>query len=95
VRHLAYPYGACGLREEHLAKESGYLSAVTTRHGQLSGGQLNQFALPRIGISSGFDTEISFAAKMNRVQLAAQTLLARESHASRLAWPHDSGLRPA
>src|SRR3984893_15043986 len=38
VRHLAYPYGtpgACGPREERLAKELGYLSAATTRHGQL------------------------------------------------------------
>ncbi|WP_245288109.1 polysaccharide deacetylase family protein [Bradyrhizobium sp. Ec3.3] len=93
VLHLAYPYGSCGPREEHLAKESGYLSAVTTRHGQLSDGQLNQFALPRIGMSSRFDTESSFAAKMNGVQLALQTLLARQSHrrqlkdASRLACP--------
>ena len=37
VRHLSYPYGACGLREEHLVKELGYLSAVTTRHGHISG----------------------------------------------------------
>jgi peptidoglycan/xylan/chitin deacetylase (PgdA/CDA1 family) len=83
VRHLAYPYGACGLREEHLANEVGYVSAVTTRHGQLSDDQLNQFALPRIGVSGGFDTEISFAAKMNGVQLAAQTLLAGGSHRQR------------
>ena len=65
VRHLAYPYGACGLREAHLANEVGYVSAVTTRHGQLSDNQLNQFALPRIGVSSAFDSEISFAARIN------------------------------
>jgi peptidoglycan/xylan/chitin deacetylase (PgdA/CDA1 family) len=77
VRHLAYPYGSWGMREEHLANEVGYVSAVTTRHGQLSGDDLDRFALPRIGVSNAFDSEISFAAKMNGVQLAAQTLLAR------------------
>ncbi|MEH2516366.1 peptidoglycan/xylan/chitin deacetylase (PgdA/CDA1 family) [Bradyrhizobium sp. AZCC 1610] len=80
VRHLAYPYGACGLREEHLANEVGYVSAVTTRHGQLSGDRIDRFALPRIGVSSAFDSEVSFAARMNGVQLAAQTLLSRRSH---------------
>lgn len=74
VRHLAYPYGSCGVREEHLAKETGYLSAVTTRHGQLSEHQLNQFALPRIGVSSSFDLEISFAARMSGVQSAMHRL---------------------
>jgi peptidoglycan/xylan/chitin deacetylase (PgdA/CDA1 family) len=80
VRHLAYPYGVWGLREEHLANEVGYVSAVTTRHGQLSGDRLDRFALPRIGVMSAFDSEISFAARMNGVQLAAQALLARRSH---------------
>ena len=80
VRHHAYPYGACGVREEHLAREVGYVTAVTTRHGQLGTDRLNQFALPRIGVSSAFDSEISFAARMNGVQLAAQTLLAGRSH---------------
>lgn len=77
VRHLAYPYGtpgACGPRDEHLAKEVGYLSAATTRHGQLGDHQLNQFALPRIGVSSSFDSEISFAARMSGVQLALHRL---------------------
>ena len=73
VRHLAYPFGtpgACGVREENLARELGYLSAVTTRHGQLSEHQLNQFALPRIGVCSSFDSETSFAARMSGVQSA-------------------------
>jgi peptidoglycan/xylan/chitin deacetylase (PgdA/CDA1 family) len=74
VRHLAYPYGAYGLREEHLANEVGYVSAVTTRHGQLSDHQPNQFALPRIGVSSSFDSETSFAARMSGVQSAMLTL---------------------
>ncbi|WP_247780084.1 polysaccharide deacetylase family protein [Bradyrhizobium sp. 170] len=70
VRHLAYPYGAYGLREEHLANEVGYVSAVTTRHSQLSDHQPNQFALPRIGVCSSFDSETSFAARMSGVQSA-------------------------
>lgn len=77
VQHLAYPYGspgACGQREEHLANEAGYLSAVTTRHDQLSEHMLNQFALPRIGVSSSFDSETSFAARMSGVQSAMLTL---------------------
>lgn len=70
VRHLAYPYGAYGLREEHLANEVGYVSAVTTRHSQLSDHQPNQFSLPRIGVCSSFDSETSFAARMSGVQSA-------------------------
>lgn len=80
VRHLAYPFGtpgACGVREENLAKELGYVSAVTTRHGQLSEHQLNQFALPRIGVCSSFDSETSFAARMSGVQSAMQMLGSR------------------
>jgi peptidoglycan/xylan/chitin deacetylase (PgdA/CDA1 family) len=77
VRHLAYPYGAYGMREEHLADEVGYVSAVTTRHAQLCDHQPNQFALPRIGVCSSFDTETSFAARMSGVQSAALTLGAR------------------
>jgi peptidoglycan/xylan/chitin deacetylase (PgdA/CDA1 family) len=84
VRHLAYPYGACGLREERLANEVGYVSAVSTRHDQLSGDRLDRFALPRIGVSSEFDSKISFAARMNGAQSALQTLLARRSHRQRL-----------
>jgi peptidoglycan/xylan/chitin deacetylase (PgdA/CDA1 family) len=83
VRHLAYPYGtpgACGLREEYLAKATGYVSAVTTRHDQLTGDRLDQFALPRIGVGSAYDTEVSFAARLSGVQLAAQALLARRPH---------------
>jgi peptidoglycan/xylan/chitin deacetylase (PgdA/CDA1 family) len=80
VRHLAYPYGACGMREEHLANEAGYVSAVTTRQGQLSDDRIDRFGLPRIGVSSAFDSKSSFAARMSGVQLAAQTLLARRSH---------------
>lgn len=96
VRHLAFPYGtvgACGLREEYLAKEAGYASAVTTRHDQLTGGRVNPFALPRIGVDGAHVTKVSIVARLSGVQLAAQALLARLPHrhrskeASRLTRP--------
>jgi peptidoglycan/xylan/chitin deacetylase (PgdA/CDA1 family) len=52
VRHVAYPYGAWGPREEQLANEVGFQTAVTTRQGRLYDQKLNHFALPRIGIYS-------------------------------------------
>jgi peptidoglycan/xylan/chitin deacetylase (PgdA/CDA1 family) len=78
VRHVAYPYGgsrACGPREEHLAKEVGFSTAVTTRHGQISDHKLNHFALPRIDVGGPFATKASFEAGMNGVQSAIHTLL--------------------
>ncbi len=78
VRHFAYPYGgsrACGLREEQLALELGFSTAVTTRHGQLSDRKLNHFALPRIGVGGQFDTRAAFQARMNGVQSAMHQLL--------------------
>jgi peptidoglycan/xylan/chitin deacetylase (PgdA/CDA1 family) len=61
VRHVAYPYGACGPREEHLASEVGFQTAVTTRQGRLYDHKLNYFALPRIGVysRSGFRARMS------------------------------------
>jgi peptidoglycan/xylan/chitin deacetylase (PgdA/CDA1 family) len=80
VRHVAYPYGtagACGLREEQLAQEIGFSSAVTTRHGQVSDCKLNQFALPRIGVGGKFDTRVAFEARMSGIQSAVQMLMGR------------------
>ena len=77
VRHLAFPYGnsrACGPREEHLAKEAGFSTAVTTRHGQVFDRKSNHFALPRIGVGGQFETR-AFEARMSGVQSAAQMLL--------------------
>jgi peptidoglycan/xylan/chitin deacetylase (PgdA/CDA1 family) len=74
VQHFAYPYGdvkACGLREEHLARDVGFLTAVTTRSGQLYTEHLNHFALPRMHV----DSELAFQARMNGVQRAFQMLL--------------------
>ena len=56
--HFAYPYGyaaAVGAREVELAREAGFVSAVTTRHGVLHpahSGHLH--ALPRISVTGNF-----------------------------------------
>jgi peptidoglycan/xylan/chitin deacetylase (PgdA/CDA1 family) len=78
VRHFAYPYGdsrACGPREAHLAKEVGFSTAVTTRHGQVSDRESNHFALPRVGVGGQFDTRARFEARMSGIQSAARMLL--------------------
>jgi peptidoglycan/xylan/chitin deacetylase (PgdA/CDA1 family) len=61
VRHVAYPYGACGPREERLANEVGFHTAVTTRQARLYDHEVNHFALPRIGAysRSGFRARMS------------------------------------
>jgi peptidoglycan/xylan/chitin deacetylase (PgdA/CDA1 family) len=53
VRHLAYPYGAFGPREEHLARDVGFRTAVSTRNARLYDHNVNQFALPRVGAYIG------------------------------------------
>jgi peptidoglycan/xylan/chitin deacetylase (PgdA/CDA1 family) len=76
VRHFAYPYGdlkACGPRDEHLAIDVGFSTAVTTRPGQLGAPHLNHFALPRTFVG-GFDSEIAFQARMNGLQRAFHML---------------------
>jgi peptidoglycan/xylan/chitin deacetylase (PgdA/CDA1 family) len=84
IRHLAYPYGgsrACGPREERLANDVGFWTAVTTRHGHLQGFPLNRFALPRIFIGA-FDTRISVQAKLNGLQQAFDMLVGDQHVAS-------------
>ncbi|UFX42786.1 polysaccharide deacetylase family protein [Bradyrhizobium sp. 41S5] len=78
VQHFAYPYGdskACGPREAGLAKEIGFSTAVTTRHGQLSDLKPDHFALPRIGVGGPFDTTARFEARISGIQSAAHMLL--------------------
>ncbi|WP_234681028.1 polysaccharide deacetylase family protein [Bradyrhizobium monzae] len=78
VRHFAYPYGgskACGPREEHLAKEVGFSTAVTTRSGQISDAKSNHFALPRVGVGGPFDTRTRFEVRMSGIQSAAAQML--------------------
>jgi peptidoglycan/xylan/chitin deacetylase (PgdA/CDA1 family) len=57
-RHMAYPYGyasAVGCREVGLAKDAGYVSAVTTRHGVLRAEHANHLhALPRISVNGRY-----------------------------------------
>lgn len=57
-RHMAYPYGyesAVGPREVSLAREAGYLSAVTTRHGVLRAEHADHLhALPRLSVNGRY-----------------------------------------
>ena len=57
VRHLAYPYGgpaACGEREFRLAAEAGYVTAVTSRTGNLFASHAGRLtALPRQRLAGG------------------------------------------
>lgn len=57
-RHLAYPYGypeAAGKREFGLARDAGFASAVTTRHGVIYPGHAEHLhALPRISINGNY-----------------------------------------
>ena len=70
VRHAAYPYGACGRREEHLAHEVGFQTAVTTQQDRLYDRTVNYFALPRIGVFS----RSSLRARMSGIIEAVQAL---------------------
>ncbi|CAN7540785.1 polysaccharide deacetylase family protein [Mesorhizobium amorphae] len=80
-RHLAYPYGyasAVGCREVGFARDAGYVSAVTTRHGVLRAEHSGfLLALPRISVNgryqrlahirtmlSGVTTPLANAGKM-------------------------------
>ena len=49
VRHCAYPFGACGPREAELARELGFVSAVTTRVANIFPEHAHHLhALPRV-----------------------------------------------
>jgi peptidoglycan/xylan/chitin deacetylase (PgdA/CDA1 family) len=86
VRHVAYPYGtptACGPREEQLAKEVGFQTAVTTRQGQLHDHQVNHFALPRISFRRGS----AFTARMSGIVEAVQALRQRGADRTAVSRP--------
>ncbi len=57
-RHMAYPYGyakAVGPREVSMAREAGFETAVTTRHGVLHEGHADYLhALPRISVNGRY-----------------------------------------
>ncbi|MFK5978850.1 MAG: polysaccharide deacetylase family protein [Rhizobiaceae bacterium] len=60
-KHFAYPYGmakAAGPREFKLAKECGFVSAVTTRHGVVHHEHKDHStALPRISLNGSFQSQ--------------------------------------
>jgi peptidoglycan/xylan/chitin deacetylase (PgdA/CDA1 family) len=60
IKHFAYPYGgreACSEREEKIAAEVGFLSAVTTRSAPLTTAHRSRpLFLPRIGFSAKVTT---------------------------------------
>ncbi|TIW45748.1 MAG: polysaccharide deacetylase, partial [Mesorhizobium sp.] len=59
-RHFAYPYGypsAVGDREVGIARDAGYASAVTTRHGVLRAEHADFLqALPRISVNGRYQS---------------------------------------
>jgi peptidoglycan/xylan/chitin deacetylase (PgdA/CDA1 family) len=77
VRHLAYPYGgpaACGPREFQLASEAGFLTAVTTRNGNVFGAHAGRVtALPRRRLTEG----VPDARTARRALTGTQWLLRR------------------
>ncbi|MGY2050650.1 polysaccharide deacetylase family protein [Methylobacterium sp. JK268] len=78
VRHLAYPFGnarACGAREARLARDLGFATAVTTRHGALFPAHLDHLhALPR-EVLSGDETAASLACKVRGFYRAVESRL--------------------
>jgi len=82
VRHVAYPYGtsrACSRREEHLANEVGFQTAVTTREGQLYDHKVNHFALPRIGVCGRSDFRVRMSGIVETVRGALRRPLAHNA----------------
>jgi peptidoglycan/xylan/chitin deacetylase (PgdA/CDA1 family) len=65
--HFAFPYGhalAAGEREVAMAREAGFSTAVTTRHGVLvSGHASNMHALPRISVN-GYYQRVGYVQTM-------------------------------
>lgn len=65
--HFAFPYGhaiAVGEREVEIAREAGFVSAVTTRHGVLMPGHAgNMHALPRISVN-GYYQRVEYVRTM-------------------------------
>jgi peptidoglycan/xylan/chitin deacetylase (PgdA/CDA1 family) len=58
VRHFAYPFGdrdSTGLRDFALAREAGFVTAVTTRRGPLFAGHARHLhALPRVSLNGNY-----------------------------------------
>src|SRR6185436_15569041 len=58
VHHFAYPFGdhgSAGLRDFALAREAGFVTAVTTRRGPLFAGHVQHLhALPRVSLNGNY-----------------------------------------
>ncbi len=71
VRHLAYPFGdpgAVGAREFDLARQAGYLTAVTTRPGHLFREHSSHLhELPRVSLNGLFQSEMAFRSLLSGV----------------------------
>jgi len=71
VRHLAYPFGdpgAVGAREFDLARQAGYLTAVTTRPGHLFREHSSHLhELPRVSLNGLFQNEMAFRSLLSGV----------------------------
>ncbi|MRG55683.1 polysaccharide deacetylase family protein [Phyllobacterium sp. SYP-B3895] len=69
--HFAFPYGsakAAGRREAEIAKDEGFVSAVTTRHGTIHvEHRTNLHALPRISINGRFQKLVYAQTMMSGV----------------------------
>jgi peptidoglycan/xylan/chitin deacetylase (PgdA/CDA1 family) len=75
AQHLAYPFGTgatTGRRDYELAREAGFASAVTTRHGCLHG-RHDALALPRIPVFPD-DTKHSLRCKLSGLTTLAARL---------------------
>jgi peptidoglycan/xylan/chitin deacetylase (PgdA/CDA1 family) len=75
VRHLAFPFGdigSVGPRDFLLARDAGYLTAVTTRPGHVWPKHSRQLtALPRVSINGNYQTEAAIHALLSGVPFMA------------------------
>lgn len=75
VRHFAYPVGDPGsaaAREFALAREAGFITAVTTRPGHLFPEHRDHLtALPRISVNGGFQSRAALRALLSGVPFLA------------------------
>jgi peptidoglycan/xylan/chitin deacetylase (PgdA/CDA1 family) len=75
VSHLAFPFGdnsSVGLREFLLARDAGYLTALTTRPGHVWLGHARQpTALPRVSMNGNHQTKAAVRALLSGVPFMA------------------------
>lgn len=72
--HMAYPYGyemAVGPREVRMARDAGYVSAVTTRHGVLQRQHAQHLhALPRLSLNGRYQNPAHIRTMMSGITTA-------------------------